>query len=133
MSLAGLETTLDIGAKVLALVALILVILVYRKLRTCIIECRPWKFMFIGLIIFAAKKLSLLLTEYGILYIPSTLFNVIIISFFIYAILVEIDIVKKLQNHNLKNTIKTDKRSGKTASKKSRKGSNKRSKKSKRK
>lgn len=132
MSLVAVETILDLGAKVLALVALVLVILVYRKLRNCIVECRPWKFMFIGLILFAAKKLSLFLTGYGILYIPSTLFNLIIISFFIYAILVEIDIVEKLQIYRLKNTVMTDKRSGKTARNKTIKKSKKSSTKSKR-
>jgi uncharacterized membrane protein len=47
--------------------------------------------MFYAMIVFIIKKIVGGLAGTGIIYVPSTLFNVVIISMFIYALLVELD------------------------------------------
>jgi len=56
---------------------------------------KSWRLLFIAFIVFVVKKIIVGLQGTGIIYVPSTLFNVVIVSIFIYALLLEIESRKK--------------------------------------
>ena len=89
------EITFNIINRILSLIALYFFIRLMICLRGTKIEQKPWKVLMIALVVFIIKKLAVSLAQYGILYIPSTLFNVIIVTLFIYALLLETERFKK--------------------------------------
>lgn len=84
-----IEIALNLSAQIVGIIAIVLFIRLISTRKGP--DMHSWKILFYALLVFAIKKVVVGLSGTGIIFIPSTLFNVIIITMFIYALFVELE------------------------------------------